>query len=120
MFLTKGDRDRLTVHLNQQPDEFAFRAVFDSTRFTKAKSVQWVLKNSQYQCRFFKNGKCGVYDARPTQCRTFPFWPENINENSWDDLKSACPGVDVGKDEPRHSLLKEQVEADKELRKSIV
>jgi len=26
-----------------------------------------------YACIFFENG-CKIYDVRPTQCRTYPFW----------------------------------------------
>jgi Fe-S-cluster containining protein len=40
---------------------------------------------------------CTVYAARPTQCRTFPFWPENVGSaGSWDGLAGRCPGVGSG------------------------
>lgn len=42
---------------------------------------------------------CGVYEARPGQCRTWPFWPENLrSESSWQRVKRAtpCPGMDTG------------------------
>ena len=36
---------------------------------------------------------CMVYPARPVQCRTWPFWPENIaDRESWDRTCRACPG----------------------------
>ena len=33
-------------------------------------------------CKFRKNGKCSIYEARPVNCRIFPYWvfaliPEN-------------------------------------------
>jgi hypothetical protein len=43
---------------------------------------------------------CGIYDARPTQCRTWPFWPENVRtRHTWEAVKRAtpCPGMDAGK-----------------------
>ena len=46
-----------------------------------------------YACVFFdeKNRNCSIYDVRPTQCRTFPFWDyfkTNISE-----VKKECPGI---------------------------
>ncbi|MCP3902374.1 MAG: YkgJ family cysteine cluster protein [Planctomycetes bacterium] len=42
---------------------------------------------------------CGVYEARPTQCRTWPFWPENLRtQRSWLTTRhgTPCPGMDTG------------------------
>ena len=42
---------------------------------------------------------CSLYDARPTQCRTWPFWPENLeSREAWADAKrtTPCPGMDEG------------------------
>lgn len=36
---------------------------------------------------------CTVYPARPAQCQTWPFWPENLaDEASWDGVCQTCPG----------------------------
>lgn len=43
---------------------------------------------------------CRVYEARPTQCRTWPFWPENLrSKRAWDDVKrvTPCPGMNEGR-----------------------
>jgi uncharacterized protein len=47
------------------------------------------------------NGKgvCTVYADRPTQCKTWPFWPENLASRSqWEQAKSStpCAGMDNG------------------------
>jgi Fe-S-cluster containining protein len=40
---------------------------------------------------------CLVYEQRPTQCRTFPFWPENLRRPAdWQRLAGECPGIDRG------------------------
>jgi len=40
---------------------------------------------------------CGVYEDRPTQCRTWPFWPENVRTpRQWDRTGAICPGVNRG------------------------
>lgn len=52
-------------------------------------------------CIFYQEDKgCGVYDARPTQCRTYPFWREVMRTpESWALEAHQCPGIN--KDEPR-------------------
>ncbi|MGE3109061.1 MAG: YkgJ family cysteine cluster protein [Phycisphaerales bacterium] len=41
---------------------------------------------------------CGVYEDRPIQCRTWPFWPSVVkSRSSWNAAKRTCPGMDQGK-----------------------
>lgn len=50
-----------------------------------------------HDCIFWDDG-CTVYSVRPTQCRTFPFWPENLaTPGAWEAVAQQCPGVDQGK-----------------------
>lgn len=47
---------------------------------------------------------CGLYEARPSQCRTWPFWQGNLrSRKAWEETKKhvPCPGMDTG---PVHSL----------------
>lgn len=47
-----------------------------------------------YDCVFLKNKKCQIYAARPTQCKTFPWWPQNLkSENEWLDAAQYCEGI---------------------------
>jgi uncharacterized protein len=40
---------------------------------------------------------CTVYEARPIQCRTWPFWPENVESpESWEQVIQVCPGSGRG------------------------
>jgi uncharacterized protein len=49
-------------------------------------------------CIFLKEDGCAIYEVRPSQCRTFPFWPENMsNPKVWRDLEKLCPGIGEGK-----------------------
>lgn len=46
-----------------------------------------------YECAFYdraSNG-CMIYEVRPMQCRTFPFW--DYFKTRVDELKLECPGV---------------------------
>lgn len=46
-----------------------------------------------HDCIFYDRdiGGCGVYTARPNQCRTFPFW--DYFKTRVDELKRECPGI---------------------------
>lgn len=44
-----------------------------------------------------ENGKCAVYHNRPVQCRTWPWWEENlVSEQRWEDAATRCPGMNKG------------------------
>jgi Fe-S-cluster containining protein len=56
-------------------------------------SIVELKSNDNYACVFYdviKRG-CTIYDVRPGQCRTFPFWPY-FRENPGEIFKE-CPGV---------------------------
>lgn len=49
-------------------------------------------------CLFLKNNQCSVYKCRPTQCRTWPFWPDVMKSKIWKkDVMSFCPGINKGR-----------------------
>jgi uncharacterized protein len=42
--------------------------------------------------------KCLAYDGRPIQCRTWPFWNSNLeDESAWEGTCEVCPGAGKGK-----------------------
>ena len=44
---------------------------------------------------------CGIYEHRPAQCRTWPFWADNLRSSRhWDAAARGCPGINRG---PLHS-----------------
>ena len=50
-------------------------------------------------CVFFDNLRrcCQIYEARPRQCRTWPFWSSNISSpQSWQEIADRCPGCNCG------------------------
>lgn len=51
-------------------------------------------------CVFFDNEKrtCNVYEARPRQCKTWPFWDSNLKtKEDWEQTCEECPGSGKGK-----------------------
>ncbi len=55
-----------------------------------------------YDCVFLGrsvDGKatCSIYPARPVQCRTWPFWNENMHAKRWNlKITKFCPGINKG------------------------
>lgn len=50
-------------------------------------------------CVFFdgQSRKCTVYEARPRQCKTWPFWDSNLkNPDAWKAACEVCPGSGQG------------------------
>ena len=73
------------------------------------------------KCIFLKNKKCSVYNSRPSQCRTWPFWNENMNAKVWnEDISINCPGIGKGKiinQKKIDTLLKEDLKNEKSILK---
>lgn len=93
VFLTLEDRRRFAKYLNIST------AVF-TRQYCDMKDGVWHLieKPKQPDCMFLKSKRCSVYEARPTQCRTWPFWPEVMTPKAWKgEVASFCPGVGKGK-----------------------
>jgi Fe-S-cluster containining protein len=48
---------------------------------------------------------CGVYEDRPVQCRTWPFWPSVVkSQPAWERARRTCPGMDKGKLHPPQQI----------------
>jgi Fe-S-cluster containining protein len=57
------------------------------------------LKEKQnYDCVFLNERGCSVYEGRPRQCRTYPFWMSILeSEERWEEEKKSCPGIGKGR-----------------------
>lgn len=67
------------------------------SRYTTVEDGELILRMDQPECAFLDGNKCTIYGARPTQCRTFPFWPENLTSRKrWQSMSEFCPGIDRG------------------------
>lgn len=87
------NNDEITLlceKLNMDFDEFKYNYLIKV-------GFKFSLKEKNYYngkaCIFFneENLNCGIYDFRPKQCRTFPFW-EHF-KNHFDELEKECIGV---------------------------
>lgn len=56
------------------------------------------------ECIFWNNG-CESYEARPVQCRTYPFWTKVLeSRKSWDEEGKSCPGINSGENHPQEEI----------------
>ncbi len=91
VYLSFNDRRRLAAHFSMTTAEF-------TSRHTEKEDGLYQLKYADKDCPFLKEGRCAVYDARPWQCRTWPFWPENMDSGVWErEVAGYCPGAGKGR-----------------------
>lgn len=91
VFLSFGDRKRLAAYFKMSTTDF-------TRLYAKKVDGQFELQYKGKDCPFFKENRCAVYEARPWQCRTWPFWPENMNSEVWEkEVAVYCPGIGKGK-----------------------
>lgn len=90
-------------------------------RYTTVDELGWTeLLFDADRCVFLDDAsnRCTVYEARPTQCRTFPFWRNFVRDGEWTkEVGEMCEGV--GRGEPRdpeaaEALMRLQEAADEE------
>ncbi|MCZ6507188.1 MAG: YkgJ family cysteine cluster protein [Acidobacteria bacterium] len=86
-----GEVEVLAARLSLEVDEFGRRYL---RRVGRRLSL---VDGPDGACVFWDNG-CSVYPARPRQCRTFPFWAENLTgEAAWNETAKLSPGVNQGR-----------------------
>jgi len=73
-------------------DEADFRQQYLEKRGYKF-SLKEKIVGLSHDCIFYdrETNGCSVYEARPNQCRTFPFW--DYFKTHLDELKRECPGI---------------------------
>ena len=49
--------------------------------------------------------RCRLYQTRPAQCRTWPFWESNVRSaRAWEEIRQVCPGSGRGTLVPREDV----------------
>lgn len=81
VLLTDKDMARMAVHLEMPEQDFIDR----HTRLAPSRIQLALLDQDDGSCSFLEGHRCSVYEARPEQCRTFPF--------AW-SVQSGCPPLD--------------------------
>jgi Fe-S-cluster containining protein len=93
--------DRLGIY----PHEFRKKYVKKSDGFD-------VLKSRGRACILLSRNRCRVHPDHPHQCRTWPFWPQNLTRHIWyKEIRKRCPGVGKGRkysEEEIESILRKK------------
>ena len=89
VFLSHLDLDRLATHFAMSSEEFC-----KTYTHRVDEKLSLLERPGSDHCIFLKNNQCSVYDARPQQCRTFPWWVYFLrDEESWNDAANRCEGI---------------------------
>jgi Fe-S-cluster containining protein len=95
VFLSPEDVDTLAKALDLGHDEFMqtwcrWVHLSGDTEYLSLK------EKVNFDCIFWKEG-CIVYQSRPLQCRTYPFWDSIVvSPAAWGNAKKDCPGIGQG------------------------
>jgi len=90
----------ISKYLNISQEDFLNEYTLQVGKYTS------LIDKNETDCIFLEDNKCSVYPVRPIQCRTFPFWPQNLKtEKRWLQIKGECPGIGEGKE-----FKKEEIE----------
>ncbi len=89
VYLSNQDLTNLSAHFNLTEAQF-------TQKYTRFVDGQYALldKPGSDDCLFLKDNKCSVYEARPSQCRTYPWWIGNLRDSAdWEEAAKRCEGI---------------------------
>ncbi|MFZ0390714.1 MAG: YkgJ family cysteine cluster protein [Calditrichia bacterium] len=88
--ISREEARAIAAHLQLTQDQFL-------EEYCNVEGKEIRLKDGEgTHCVFLEGDRCRVYQARPVQCRTFPFWPENLkSKQRWESLREFCPGIGI-------------------------
>lgn len=91
--VSDAEIEALARRLELAPEEF--RTAYTRTLRGGAVSLR---ERRNRDCVFYDRARgCRVYEARPRQCRTWPFWRAIVHsEERWQEEADGCPGMNRG------------------------
>ena len=103
VYLSQNDLSRLAKKF--QMDYTAFITTWCRwVPFDRGRDRLSLREKSNFDCIFW-SGECTVYQARPLQCSTFPFWDSVLcSKEAWEAAGSSCPGINAGESHNREEI----------------
>ena len=89
VWVTEDEIINLAAFLNLTVHEF-------SSRYVRVVDGRYSLREDHktYDCLFLKEKKCTVYEHRPKQCKTYPWWVQNLqSKKAWEEAGQWCEGI---------------------------
>ncbi len=89
VWVNKREIEAIAARLGMEVDVF-------SRKYVRLVGIRRaLLEYANGDCVFLskENRKCTVYEDRPRQCRTWPFWESNLRTpETWAETCRVCPG----------------------------
>jgi uncharacterized protein len=102
VWVNKEEIEALAAKLKMEVTKFEAKFV------RQVGSRKSLIEHSNGDCVFFDGAtrKCTVYDSRPRQCQTWPFWESNVSSpQAWAHTCEVCPGSGTGNLVPVEKIL---------------
>jgi Fe-S-cluster containining protein len=94
VYLSEEEVTRIAHHLIVEPTRF----IKNYTKYVRilGQPRLSLVETVPYDCVFYKKG-CSIYEVRPYQCSSYPFWRRHIvSQREWNTLGDACAGINKG------------------------
>ena len=88
-WLNENEIVEIAAYLKISVEEFA-------QRYLRKVGQRFSLKEDpkNYDCVFLEGKGCQIYPVRPTQCRTYPWWPAvTSSSHAWEREAEYCEGI---------------------------
>ncbi len=94
--MSEREIDALAVRVGM--DREAFMLAYTKRVWRGGQELVSLREKANHECAFWAKGVgCTVYEDRPRQCRTWPFWRPNLRTaEDWTDAAKGCPGMNRG------------------------
>lgn len=91
VYITEDDLRRLADYLGLSAK------AFEKEYVVRYRHLLRLRKPRRSQCHFLLSNGCSVHPVKPVQCRTYPFWPELVEDRAaWQAEAKRCPGINKG------------------------
>jgi Fe-S-cluster containining protein len=93
IWLNKQEQINISKKLNLPLKKFLEKYTFIAENKISLKEIK--KKENDYWCIFLeKNKKCKIYDVRPHQCKSYPYWKNVVDDKNYlEFVLQDCPGT---------------------------
>jgi len=90
--------DFLKISVGQLRQEYLKRIGLRTTIIENQTTRDCIFLNHGLNGLHGEQKRCMIYPVRPNQCRTWPFWPDNLtNPDAWNKAAQKCLGINQGR-----------------------
>ena len=121
VILSSSDLSQLAKYVDLTEEQF-IKVYCRWLENSDGKQYLCLKDKNKSQCVFWdcEHG-CQVYEGRPVQCRTYPFWTKILKtRNSWEKEKSFCPGINCGETHSKSEIESELSKYEENKTKRII